>query len=225
MPDSRRPRAGTGPRGLSKDAIVEAAVALMEEVGEEGFTLRKLGDRVGCDPMAVLYHFKSKQGLHRAMAEWLTARLAPVEADAPWDARLRGLADRHRELALAYPATFGLMPRFLNTGLSDYRHTETVFRALEDAGIGEADIPAVCLGWYASVIGLAMGEVGGLLQPATAEELAEIERLPEDAFALTRRFAGFYRDLEAGRVHARTVDLLIDGIRRQAETARAGART
>ncbi len=48
--------------------MVAAALELMEAGGEVGFTLRKLGVRVGCDPMSILYHFKSKEGLYRAMA-------------------------------------------------------------------------------------------------------------------------------------------------------------
>ena len=58
----------TRTRKLNKDELVIAAVTLMEEAGDSGFSLRKLGERVGCDPMAVLYHFKSKEGLLRAMA-------------------------------------------------------------------------------------------------------------------------------------------------------------
>ena len=49
-------RAGAGSRGLSVAQIVEAAVAVQEDVGPEGFSVRKVATRVGCDPMAVLYH-------------------------------------------------------------------------------------------------------------------------------------------------------------------------
>ena len=64
----------TRTRKLNKDELVIAAVTLMEEAGDSGFSLRKLGERVGCDPMAVLYHFKSKEGLLRAMADFPVKR-------------------------------------------------------------------------------------------------------------------------------------------------------
>ena len=69
-----RIRASLGPRGLAKNEIVETAVSLMEEVGEAAFSVRKLGGRVGCDPMAILYHFKNKDGMYRAMADALAKK-------------------------------------------------------------------------------------------------------------------------------------------------------
>ena len=78
----------TRTRKLNKDELVIAAVTLMEEAGDSGFSLRKLGERVGCDPMAVLYHFKSKEGLLRAMADYLTGRIQAVDTDLSWTERL-----------------------------------------------------------------------------------------------------------------------------------------
>ncbi|MBN3785001.1 TetR family transcriptional regulator, partial [Burkholderia sp. Ac-20345] len=93
-----------GPRGLDKDAIVAAALALLEDVGEAAFSVRKLAQSVGCDPMSVLYHFKSKEGLSRAIANALSRSLVPVDAALPWRERLRDLARQYRALALRYPA-------------------------------------------------------------------------------------------------------------------------
>lgn len=67
------------PRPLSPELIVVTAIALLEHHGEAGFSLRKLGQRLGCDPMTVLYHFKSKDGLLRAMADHLSAQLTASE--------------------------------------------------------------------------------------------------------------------------------------------------
>ena len=55
-----------------------AALALLEDVGE-AFSVRKLAQSVGCDPMSVLYHFKSKEGLSRAIANALSRSLVPVD--------------------------------------------------------------------------------------------------------------------------------------------------
>lgn len=208
-----------GPRGLSKDAIAEAAIVLMEATGEEGFSLRKLGERVGCDPMAVLYHFKSKEGLYRAMADRLTARLGPVDEDQPWDVRLRDLAGQYRGLALQHPHTFSLLLRFLNTGMADFAAIEIVYRALRDAGLADDDCVRVCVGWYAVIYGLAIGEVKGLIRTATPEELSEVAGMPAHQFPLIQHFMPLFRDMDAGSVHALIVDMLSDGIRRRAASA------
>lgn len=193
---------------------MKAAIALMEEAGEGGFSLRKLGDRVGCDPMAILYHFKTKEGLLRAMADALTASLQPVDEARPWDERLRDHARQYRKLALDYPRTFGLMQKFLNTGVSDFAHIEMVHRALVEAGVAGEDAPAVCLAWYASVIGLSMGEIGGLIRPATEMQAQEIAQLPQAAFPLLRALASSYRKLDPEAVFEIASDILVQGIAR-----------
>ena len=208
-----------GPRGLDKDAIVAAALALLEEVGEAAFSVRKLAQSVGCDPMSVLYHFKSKDGLSRAIANALSRSLVPVDATLPWRERLRDLARQYRALALRYPAAFALLQRHMSTGPADLAHIEAVHRALADAGIPRAALPSVCVGWYASVIGLAAAEAGGLTRAANDVELAEMEALSDAAHPLVKAAAPLYAQLDPAAVHDTMLDVLLDGIAKQAPTA------
>ncbi len=213
-----------GPRGLAKDTIVAAALALLEEVGETAFSVRKLAQTIGCDPMSVLYHFKSKEGLSRAMANALSRSLTRVDETLPWRTRLRELARQYRTLALAHPNAFGLLQRYVSTGPADLEHVETVHRALLDAGIARTMLPCVCVGWYASVIGLAAAEVGGLTRPANDIELAEMEALSEAGHPLVRAAAPLYGQLDPAAVHDTMLDILLDGIAHQAaQPARAPA--
>jgi AcrR family transcriptional regulator len=205
-----------GPRGLAKDTIVAAALALLEEVGETAFSVRKLAQTIGCDPMSVLYHFKSKEGLSRAMANALSRSLTRVDETLPWPTRLRELARQYRMLALAHPNAFGLLQRYVSTGPADLEHVETVHRALLDAGIARTMLPCVCVGWYASVIGLAAAEVGGLTRPANEVELAEMEALSEAGHPLVRAAAPLYGQLDPAAVHDTMLDILLDGIAHQA---------
>lgn len=204
-----------GPRGLDKDAIVAAALQLLDEVGEAAFSVRKLAQTIGCDPMSVLYHFKSKEGLSRAIANALSRSLVPADPALPWRARLLDLARQYRALALAHPAAFGLLLRHVSTGPADLAHIETVHRALADAGIARAARPCVCVGWYASVIGLAAAEAGGLTRPANDVELAEIAALPAAGHPLVREAAPLYADLDPTHVHDTMLEVLLDGIARQ----------
>ncbi|KWC73360.1 TetR family transcriptional regulator [Burkholderia cepacia] len=205
-----------GPRGLDKDAIVAAALALLEDVGEAAFSVRKLAQSVGCDPMSVLYHFKSKEGLSRAIANALSRSLVPADATLPWRERLRDLARQYRALALRYPAAFALLQRHMSTGPADLAHIEAVHRALADAGIPRAALPSVCVGWYASVIGLAAAEAGGLTRAANDVELAEMAALSDAAHPLVKAAAPLYAQLDPAAVHDTMLDVLLDGIEKQA---------
>ncbi|KUZ27979.1 TetR/AcrR family transcriptional regulator [Burkholderia territorii] len=207
-----------GPRGLDKDAIVAAALALLEEVGEAAFSVRKLAQSVGCDPMSVLYHFKSKEGLSRAIANALSRSLVPVDPSLPWRERLRDLARQYRALALRHRAAFALLQRHMSTGPADLAHIETVHRALADAGIARNALPSLCVGWYASVIGLAAAEAGGLTRPANELELAEMNALSDTAHPLVKSAAPLYAQLDPAAVHDTMLEVLHDGI---AQYARA----
>ncbi|MPV67949.1 TetR/AcrR family transcriptional regulator [Burkholderia sp. BE17] len=208
-----------GPRGLDKDAIVAAALALLEDVGEAAFSVRKLAQSVGCDPMSVLYHFKSKDGLSRAIANALSRSLVPVDDALPWRERLRDLARQYRALALRHPAAFALLQRHMSTGPADLAHIEAVHRALADAGIPRAALPSVCVGWYASVIGLAAAEAGGLTRPANDVELEEMNALSDTEYPLVRSAAPLYAQLDPEIVHDTMLDVLLDGIAKRAHAA------
>ena len=190
------------------------AVELMEEQGEDGFSIRKLGSRVGCDPMAVLYHFRSKVGLERAMADALNAKLRPVDPKAHWRTRLDDLAHQYRELALCYPQTFPLLMRFWVTGPADYKHAEMIYQALADAGLTDRQMVDVCFGFYASILGLAVAEIGGMLKPATPENIAEVKDLSPEAFPVTTRLIPAFEQQEPGRVYAQMIEMILDGIER-----------
>jgi AcrR family transcriptional regulator len=54
---------------LSRDAIVAAAVEIVEERGLKQLTMRALGERLGVEAMALYHYFKSKEELLEAIAE------------------------------------------------------------------------------------------------------------------------------------------------------------
>ncbi|WP_261525956.1 TetR/AcrR family transcriptional regulator [Burkholderia multivorans] len=215
-------KSAPGPRGLDKEAIVTAALALLETVGEAAFSVRKLAQSIGCDPMSVLYHFKSKEGLNRAIANALSRALVPLDDTQPWRERLRDLARQYRALALRHPVAFGLLQRHMSTGPADLAHVEAVHRALADAGVAANARPTVCVGWYASVIGLAAAEAGGLTRPANDIELAEMDALSDAGYPLVKAAAPLYAALDPEVVHETMVEVLLDGIARQVGGGAAG---
>jgi len=206
----------SGPRGIDPSALVDAAVGLMEEVGAEAFSLRKLGRRAGCDPMAVLYHFKSKAALERAMADRLVAEIVPVDPVVPWRARLTDLARQYRALAQRYPATFPLLMRFWNTGPADYRHAEMTFQAFYDAGFRDRALVDVGYGWYATLLGLAAAEIGGLLRPASPALMDEMRALPAAEYPIMAALVPAFAAQAQGDAYALMVEALHDGIERLA---------
>jgi TetR/AcrR family transcriptional regulator, tetracycline repressor protein len=54
---------------LDRDQVVKAAIDLVEEVGLDGLTLRRLAKQLGVQAPALYWHFKNKQELLDQMAE------------------------------------------------------------------------------------------------------------------------------------------------------------
>jgi AcrR family transcriptional regulator len=84
--------------GLSKTAIVQAALDLLDEAGMEGLTVRALAARLGVQAPALYWHVRGKQALLDEMATQIWRQIGEVmlalPPDLPW-----------RELMTTYAGT------------------------------------------------------------------------------------------------------------------------
>ena len=72
----RRPDRGGYARGEETRArIIEAAVRVFGNEGYERASTRQIAAEAGVNPPALQYYFDSKEGLHRACAEFIVARM------------------------------------------------------------------------------------------------------------------------------------------------------
>ena len=117
-------------RGVEKHEILGAAFNLFADVGEAGFSIRKLGGVIGVDPMTVLHHFRSKDELLRAIADHAVRSVEVPVATASWQNDLRAVADAYRDLAHRHPRVFHLHFRYNATGPADHVSSEIVYCAM-----------------------------------------------------------------------------------------------
>ena len=71
------------PGGLTKAAIVQAALDLLDEAGMDGLTVRALAGRLGVQAPALYWHVASKQALLDEMATQIWRRIGDVMAGLP----------------------------------------------------------------------------------------------------------------------------------------------
>lgn len=104
-------------KGLTKAAIVGAALDLLDEVGMDGLTVRALAARLDVKAPALYWHVRDKAELVDEMATEVWRRigeqLALIPADAGWQDDLRCFADvlraallEHRDGAKAFSGTY-----------------------------------------------------------------------------------------------------------------------
>jgi TetR/AcrR family tetracycline transcriptional repressor len=110
---------------LRRETVVRAALRLLDEVGLDGLSLRRLAKDLDVQAAALYWHFKDKQELFDRMAEEMLAeefaalRQAPAPEPDSWDEWLRDMMWRlrrslrtHRDgvrlFAIAQPAAESL---------------------------------------------------------------------------------------------------------------------
>ncbi|NUO78382.1 MAG: TetR family transcriptional regulator [Lysobacter sp.] len=64
---------------LQRETVVAAAMALLDEVGMDGLTTRRLAQALGVQQPSLYWHFKSKRELLDALAEAMLAEQRPVD--------------------------------------------------------------------------------------------------------------------------------------------------
>jgi AcrR family transcriptional regulator len=124
---------------LTPDIIVTAAVEVINALGPDHFSVRKLGDAIDADPTAIYRHFRSKDELLRAIGDRALAGVTDGLPTSSWQARIRELCIRLRAANLAHPTLASLVraapPRHRNELLI----TETMLEALHSAGFAAPD--------------------------------------------------------------------------------------
>jgi AcrR family transcriptional regulator len=194
---------------------------MLSREGEAGFSVRKLGSRIGIDPMTVLHHFGPKDELLRRIAD---RALATIELPLPtddWRADLRNVAKAYRALAHRYPRIFHLHFRFHATGPADHRSSEVVYRALRSAGLADADAAGLGLAFYAFILGYALAEAEGLLRPIGDDDEAELRALDPLACPATLALIPAFKALDRNAVFDASVDAFIDGVACRRKSLRA----
>src|ERR1700760_825393 len=97
---------------LSRDAIVDRAVAIADTEGLDAVTIRRLGQEFGVTPMALYWHVKNKDELLDAMGDALYADLrVPAESGSDWSEQLRDVLTELVTALRRHPGSLSLAYR------------------------------------------------------------------------------------------------------------------
>lgn len=219
---------------LDRAAIVDASVALVEELGVDGLTMRRLGERLGVDATAVYRHFRNKEDLLRAVGDRAHAAVlgelaGSTSSGGPWRDVVRELCIRLRAAHLARPELAALV----RTGPSLQEHelhlTETLLRELRRARLDDVEIVRA----YHSLIELSVGAaaIDAPMAALSARERSTTYRrwrrtyatLDEQEFPESVRLAASLYPDDAATRFEDALDRLLDGITARGKARRASA--
>lgn len=222
MPSTaRKSRLSRG--ALTKQKIVETALALLDERGVSGFSLPALGRALNADQTAVYRHYASKDDLIRAVADHLLLQASiGFEATQCWRETLAELCQCIFAVYRRHPAAGSLSGSRTTAGPGERELAECFMSAILAAGFQDRQAVLqyrVCvdfaLFWAAGHAGYLALDPGARAQDrsfwATEYQNAEPARYPSTAL-LKHRLV----EVESDEIFSAAITLLLDGLERQA---------
>jgi len=214
---------------LTRELIVEHALALADAHGLDAVTVRRLAKELGVTPMALYWHFRSKEELLGGLADRLWAEIdIDVDEAADWPQQLRGLLESLVRVLREHPSasTLLLAGNKLNSEAALVA-TETTLEVLRRAGFDPPRAAAIARNALFTGLMLVMSEPG--FEPGMSEaDRAEMQRrnrlrlalLPPDSYPRLVEAAVPMTACDDPDLHYQFgVDLFIAGVQAIAKTA------
>jgi AcrR family transcriptional regulator len=99
---------------LSVDAILDAALALVDEHGR--LTMAELATRLGSSASSIYHHLPGRDAILEALRERLGQAIGPIPVDEPWHTALPAWLHRYRDVFAAHP---NLIPMLTGQTITD----------------------------------------------------------------------------------------------------------
>src|SRR4051794_17837407 len=130
---ARQPRAR---RTLNRDRIVETAMAIVDEEGLDGLSMRRLADRLGTGPASVYAHVSGRDELLMALLERAAADIVvPDPEPERWQDQVRDVAYSMRDALLPHRDLAGAAMANIPTGEHAMRFADRLLAILLAGGV------------------------------------------------------------------------------------------
>ena len=155
-------------------------MALADEVGLDGFTIRKLADAIGVKPMTIYHHVPNKEAIIDGMVDLVFSEIELPPDDLDWRQAIERRARSARGVLARHSWATPLMESRSNPGPATLRHHDAVLGCLRRAGFSvEMTAHAYAL-IDAFIYGFALQEAS---LPATGgDEMADLAESITEAF-------------------------------------------
>lgn len=207
---------------LTRQAIVDAALRVLDAEGADGLSMRRIGEELGVGAASIYWHVQNKDELlqlvfERVMAE---AELPPPDPSR-WQEQLGALAVQMRAIFSQHRDAARISLGRAPTGPVVAVFTEWLFTLLTPAGIPDkviaylGDLFGLYVGAFAFEESLHANPAGtGDLPPGQFLEMVKdyMRSLPEDRFPHTRKAADLIFSADRDDRYAFGIDLMIRGL-------------
>ncbi len=218
-----RPRAGE--ETLTRERILSAALALVDEEGMEALSMRRLAKELGVDPMAIYHHLPNKRALLSAIIERVFSEMRVPEPEGVegWRERVRAWARAFREVARAHPRLVPHLASYPEAAAeATLESTEELYAAFEAAGMAPRQIVGAVGVVVDYLIGFALAETSGAVgEPDEQREMIEmLDARPRGELSAMRRTLGALAGEDLGTDFEFGLEVMLAGL--EATASRRG---
>ncbi|MEU4343143.1 TetR/AcrR family transcriptional regulator C-terminal domain-containing protein [Nocardia sp. NPDC023852] len=201
--------------------MLAAALQMIDRDGIDRLSMRRLGQKLGRDPMALYRHAANKAALLDGVAETVLAQLTVDTTDPDWRHQLRIVARDFRELAVAHHNLVPLLvthPLATPLGLrplGTLRPLEHILDLLTHADFDSGDALHIYRALFGFLYGHILNELQEIVErPDEATDLLHLSlhRLPIGEFPLLRELAPALAAYDGAAELECGLDILIAGL-------------
>jgi AcrR family transcriptional regulator len=213
-----------GAGALTRDQVLRTALDIIDREGVDSLSMRRLGKVLGRDPMTLYRFADTKTQLLDGVVELVIDELTVDSTDDDWQAQLRLVARRFRDIAVAHPHVVPLMvTRPLATPLAlrphgTLRPLEATLALLVRSGFTDVDALHVYRLFFGFLYGHVLNELQELVDnPEETDDLLRLglHRLPIKEFPLLRGLAPALASYDGAAELERGLDTLLTGLQTQ----------
>ena len=119
---------------LTKERVLRAAVDLADREGIDGLSMRRLGQELGVEAMALYRHVRNKDDILDGAIDAVVGEIEPPRPTGDWQHSMRKLALAARQVMLRHPWAPPVIVERPEIGPSTLRHINAVMQILRGAG-------------------------------------------------------------------------------------------
>lgn len=165
---------GRGPPravGLTREAVIAAALKEIDANGLRGFSLRGLARRLKVNPTVIVWHLGNRNLVLAEVVKAVQRDLVPPRsAGQPWQDRLREIFTRSREAVRRHPNVAPLIgAEIVSNARPDLGLAEALLEALSEAGFAGDRLRDAYNATHAALVGFTTQELAAMPGEALAE--------------------------------------------------------
>lgn len=205
---------------LSRDRVLEAALAVADKGGASALTIRALAEHLGVQPMAPYHHVANKQEILDGILDLVFSEIELPTPGGDWRTELTRRAHSARRALRRHPWAIAILQSGTAPGSATLRHHDAVIGTLREAGFSVTMTAHAYALLDSYVYGFALSETALPINgPETVAEVAEsmMRQHPLDDYPYLAEFSTEHilqPDYDFGSEFDFGLELVLDGLAR-----------